>query len=101
MVGSMPSPIAVTPMQGTAAAAVVWRALGRLHVTVIAKATFGFADEAFMPRLEPDKVLTAEVHHGKNPGRSVRLTSDLAPHLARADVMFTGHAHARAGGPVR
>jgi hypothetical protein len=101
MAGSALSHNSVTAMQGATASAVVWRALGRLHVTAVAKATFGFADEAFMPRLDPDKILTAEVHHGKNPGRSVRFTSDLAPHLARADVMFTGFAHARPGGPVR
>jgi hypothetical protein len=93
--------VAVTPMEGAAAASVVWRARGALHVTAIAKATFGFASEAFMPRLEPDKILTAEVHHAKSPGRSVRLTSDLAPYLPRADVLFTGFAHARPGGPVR
>ena len=101
MVGSPLSHWSVAAMEGSAASAVVWRALGRLHVTAIAKATFGFADEAFMPRLEPDKIVKAEVHHGKSPAKSVRYTTDLAPYLARADVMFTGYAHARPGGPVR
>ncbi len=54
-----------------------------------------------MPRVEPQQVVHGEVHHGNNPGRSVRLTSDLAPHLERADVLFTGHAHAPPpGAPV-
>src|SRR5262249_5514981 len=42
-----------------------------------------------------------EVHHGNNPARSVRLTSDLAPFLARADVMFTGYAYSPGGEAVR
>jgi hypothetical protein len=101
MSGSAPSLVAVTPMPGTASTAVVWRASAQLRVTAVAKATFGFADEAFMPRLEPDPILTVEVHHGRSQRRSVRFTSDVAPHLARADVLFTGFAHARPGGPVR
>ena len=101
MAGGPLSHDAVIPMDGTTATAVVWRALDRLYVTAIAKATFAFADEAFMSRIEPEKILTAEVHHGKNPARSVRFTNDLAPYLARADVVFTGFAHALPGGPVR
>nr|WP_235880181.1 DUF2169 domain-containing protein [Polyangium aurulentum] len=47
-----------------------------------------------MQRAEPQPILRAEVHHGNNPSRSVRFTSDLAPYLGRADVLFTGHAYA-------
>ncbi|MGK3988439.1 DUF2169 domain-containing protein [Sorangium sp. So ce136] len=96
------APEQVTPLDGAAATAVAWRSRGQLRVTVIVKATFAFAADAEMPRVEPQPVLPGEVHHGNNPGRSVRLTSDLAPHLDRADVLFTGHAHAPPpGAPVR
>ncbi|WP_437755373.1 DUF2169 family type VI secretion system accessory protein [Sorangium sp. So ce1389] len=96
------APEQVTPLDGAAATAVAWRSQGQLRVTVIVKATFAFAGDAEMPRVEPQPVLPGEVHHGNNPGRSVRLTSDLAPHLDRADVLFTGHAHAPPpGAPVR
>ncbi|WP_437724057.1 DUF2169 family type VI secretion system accessory protein [Sorangium sp. So ce861] len=78
-----------------------WRSRGELRITVIVKATFAFAADAEMPRVEPQKILHGEVHHGNNPGRSVKLTSDLAPHLDQADVLFTGHAHAPPpGAPV-
>ncbi|AUX27235.1 uncharacterized protein SOCEGT47_078180 [Sorangium cellulosum] len=96
------APDRVLPLNGAAATAVAWRSRDQLRVTVIVKATFAFAADAVMPRVEPQKVLRGEVHHGGNPGRSVRLTSDLAPHLERADVLFTGHAHAPAPGtPVQ
>ncbi|MGK4001626.1 DUF2169 domain-containing protein [Sorangium sp. So ce1036] len=91
---------AVTPLHGTAATAVAWRSRGQLRVTVIAKATFAFAPDAAMPRAAPQPILRAEVHHGDHPARSVRFTSDLAPCLARADVLFTGHAWAPAERPV-
>ena len=90
------APDAVIPAAGAAAAAVVWRREGRLHVTVIVKSTFAFAPDAAMTRVEPQPILRAEVHHGKHPTRSVQFTSDLVPYLAQADVLFTGHAHARA-----
>ncbi len=54
-----------------------------------------------MPRIEPQPVILAEVHHGKNPARSVRFTSEIAPHLGRADVLFTGCAEAPSGAPVQ
>ena len=88
---------AVTPLDGSTAAAVAWRSKGQLHVTVIAKATFAFAHGVEMPRAAPQAILRAEVHHGGNAARSVRFTSDLVPYLGRADVLFTGHAHAPEG----
>ncbi|WP_437876349.1 DUF2169 family type VI secretion system accessory protein [Sorangium sp. So ce513] len=88
-------------MSGAAATSVAWRRGGQLQLTVIVKASFAFAADAEMPRVEPQKIVHGEVHHGNHPGRSVRLTSDLAPHLERADVLFTGHAHAPPpGAPV-
>ncbi|WP_437718240.1 DUF2169 domain-containing protein [Sorangium sp. So ce448] len=92
---------AVTPLQGAAAAAIAWRTQGRHHITVIAKASFAFAIDSVMWRTAPQEILRAEVHHGKNPARSVRWSGDLAPYLGRADVVFTGDAHAPRGTEVQ
>lgn len=83
-----------TPLPGSAATAVAWRTDGQLYLTVIAKASFAFAPNADMPRIEPQAILAAEVHHGGSPAQSLRFSADLAPHLGRADVLFTGHAYA-------
>ncbi|MDI1450235.1 DUF2169 domain-containing protein [Polyangium sp. 6x1] len=87
---------AISPLPGAEAGVVAFRTGGVLHATVITKATFAFAPDAPMPRIEPQPILRAEVHHGDNPARSVRFTSDLVPYLTRADVLFTGHGHATA-----
>jgi hypothetical protein len=95
------SPPTVTALPGATAAAVAWRSRGQLHVTVIAKATFAFAPEAAMPRAEPQEIFVAEVHHGAHAPTTVRFASDCAPHLERADVVFTGYAHAPHGTVVQ
>jgi len=95
MTPSAVPPDAIFPLPGSAAALVAWRGAGRLYLTVIAKATFAFAPDAEMSRTAPQELITAEVHHEKNPARSVRFTTDLAPYLPRADVLFTGHAYAQ------
>ena len=87
---------AISPLPGADAAIVAFRMGGVLHATVITKATFAFAPDAPMPRIEPQPILREEVHHGDSPARSVRFTSDLVPYLARADVLFTGHGYAPA-----
>ena len=92
---------AMTALPGAAVTAVSWRARRQLQVTVIAKATFAFAPDGDMPCVDPQPILREEAHHNKNPTRSIRLTTDLAPYLARADVVFTGHAHAPPGAPTR
>src|SRR5689334_9122693 len=88
---------AITSLPGAAAAAIVVRAGGKLRVSVIVKATFAFAEDAPMPRAEPQEILRQEVHHGKSPARSIRFASDMAPYLARADVTFTGYGYTHAG----
>jgi len=95
------SPDQITSLPGSAATAIAWRAKGQLHITVVVKATFAFAPDAAMPRTDPQEIVRAEVHHGNNPARSVRVASDLAPYLGRADVFFTGTAYAPSGAPVR
>ncbi|MRG97572.1 DUF2169 family type VI secretion system accessory protein [Polyangium spumosum] len=90
---------AVSPLPGADAGVVAFRTGGVLHATVITKATFAFAPDAPMSRVDPQPILREEVHHGDNPARSVRFTSDLVPYLARADVLFTGHGYAPPGEP--
>jgi hypothetical protein len=91
---------AISAAPGSTVAAVAWSFRGQMYVTVIAKATFAFAFDADMPRVEPQEIVRADVHEQKNPARSARVTSDLAPYLPFVDVVFTGHAHA-GGGLVR
>jgi hypothetical protein len=95
------SPPLVTALPGATAAAVAWRYRRQLHVTVIAKATFALAPEAAMPRVEPQEILLAEAYHGAHAPRTIRFASDRVPYLDRADVVFTGYAHAPPGAPVR
>ncbi|WP_437927502.1 DUF2169 domain-containing protein [Sorangium sp. So ce291] len=101
MAGSAIARDQVVALPGAAAAAVAWRSRGQLNVTVIAKATFAFAPDAETPRVAPQEIFTANVHHDGSPLSSVRFTSDLAPYLARADVLFTGHACAPPGTSVQ
>ncbi|AUX31572.1 MULTISPECIES: DUF2169 domain-containing protein [Sorangium] len=93
-------PDIVTALPGAEATAVAWRTQGQRYITIIVKASFAFTPGAAMWRTEPQEILRAEVHHGKNPARSVRFTGDLAPYLGRADVLFTGDAHAPPGAQV-
>ncbi|WP_437818740.1 DUF2169 domain-containing protein [Sorangium sp. So ce1078] len=99
-VSALPPDI-VTALPGAEAAAVSWRTQGRRYITILVKASFAFTPGAAMWRTEPQEILRAEVHHGKNPARSVRFTGDLAPYLGRADVLFTGDAHAPDGAQVQ
>jgi len=84
----------------TAAAAIAWRFKGELWVTAIVKATFGFADDTAMARLAPQAIVADELPDGSGTGQGIRFTSDLVPYRKRADVLFTGCAHAPPGGPV-
>jgi hypothetical protein len=94
--GLLPKDAAI-PVGATSVALMAWRHRSVLRVTVIAKATFSIACDTAMPRTRPQKIITQEVHHGNMPSHSVRLTTDLAPYLERADVLFTGSAYAPPG----
>ncbi len=77
---------------GKASAAIVaWRHRGELRVTAIVKATFAFAPDATMPRIDPEPI-------ARDDGDDV--VSDLAPYLKRADVVFTGGSGVAAGATV-
>lgn len=91
---------ATFPVGRVTTAAIGWRFKGELRITAILKATFAFAPDGAMTRAEPQPIFREEVQHGRGPARSVRFTSDWVPYRRRADVLFTGHAHAPPGGPV-
>lgn len=93
--------VPVTALHSSVAATLAWRCKNQLYLTVLVKATFAFAVDAPMTRMKPQEIVRTEVHHGQDLARSVMLTSDLAPYLARADVLFTGSAHAPGGQPTR
>jgi hypothetical protein len=90
----------ITALGPAAVETVLWQMQGRLHVTVVAKASFAFTLDTAMTRIDAEEILRAEVHHNKNPMRSVRATGDLAPFQPLADVVLTGHACAPAGTTV-
>jgi uncharacterized protein YjbI with pentapeptide repeats len=71
------------------------------HVIVVAKASFSMAEDGDdMVLVEPEAILRRDFHHGGNPFRGVRATSDLVPFLPLADVVLTGHAQPVGGRPV-
>ena len=90
---------------GSAAAdVVVWRKGGRLHVTVVAKATFRLVAEGAMTPLPPEPIQRVDAHHGGLATRSARVASDLAPIRHKADVLLSGNAQLGAddaGGAVK
>src|SRR5262249_44037104 len=90
----------VVALPGAAASAVAWRTSGKPFVTGIAKAPFTMTPGEMMARVEPQPILDAALHHRNNPSRSVRFTSDLAPRLDRADILFTGHGYAPTSAPA-
>jgi hypothetical protein len=88
---------AAVPAGAVSVAVVAWRFGGMVRATAVAKATFALAADAVMPRVAPEPIVHAEVHYDDSPARSIRLTTDLAPYLNRADVLLTGHAYAPRG----
>jgi uncharacterized protein YjbI with pentapeptide repeats len=77
---------------------VVWRFRGQLQVTAIVKVTLNIEPDGPMTpadKLEP--IRQVEVHLSNNPTRSIRATTDLAPYMAKADIVLTGHAFAPPG----
>jgi hypothetical protein len=90
----------VIPVGKVTASLIAWGFKRELRVTAIVKATFAFAEDAAMPRAEPQPIWREEVHHRRSPTQSIRFTTDLVPYRKRADVLFTGDVHAPQGGPV-
>jgi uncharacterized protein YjbI with pentapeptide repeats len=99
----MPTPaslVTIAAVGPVSTAAACHRHRGVLRVTLVAKVTLALVHEG-TARVEPtpDPIATAERHHRDNPMASIRLASDLAPYLPRAEVVLTGHAYAPTGEP--
>src|SRR6185503_8768555 len=71
-------PVAVVPVGRVAGASVLWRTRGRLHVSVVVKASFQMAQNGVMTSLPPEPV---------------REPLETAPYLGQADVVVSP-AHA-------
>ncbi|MEP7122936.1 MAG: DUF2169 domain-containing protein [Byssovorax sp.] len=98
MRGERSGPPSIVTLGAVASDVVVWRSPTQLHLTLIVKATFRL-DET-MAQVEPEDVYRAERHDRNNATHSVRRADDLAPLRSRAEVVFTGHAHAPGGQPT-
>lgn len=84
----------------SACGAVLWRSRGEARLTVVVKATFGIVPESAARPVAPPALVGRDVHYRDDPRRSVRSASELAPYLAQAEVLLTGHAFAPGGRPV-
>lgn len=94
MIGSSIRVQAVGPL---ASAHLLWRQRGQLHVTILAKSTFSFVPGGIMTARPPDPIVATDVHHHDDATLSIRVASDLVPFLRRADILFSGFAHATRG----
>jgi uncharacterized protein YjbI with pentapeptide repeats len=80
--------------------AVLWRSRGEARLTIVVKATFGIVPEGVARPVAPPGLVVRDVHYRDDPRRSVHFASELAPYLAQAEVLLTGHAFAPGGRPV-
>lgn len=94
-------PVAVFSVGEAAAGTMLWRAHGQLHVTVVVKATFSLVDHTRMRRVAPRPLVVADVHHGGDARRSVKVPNDMAPYREHTDVVLYGSAYAPSGGASR
>jgi hypothetical protein len=93
----IPPSIALHDDGAVSSGAVLWRFRGRLRLTVVVKALFAVVPDGVATPAGPGAVLAKDRYRDGNPARSTEATHDLAPYLARCDVLFTGHAYAPGG----
>ncbi|APR88189.1 hypothetical protein A7982_13538 [Minicystis rosea] len=74
-----------------------WRLQGALRLTVVAKATFSFADGDVAVPIAPDALEVRDVHHKGRPLAHAVTASDRVPWKTAVDVTLLGHACAPAG----
>ncbi|WP_437299306.1 DUF2169 domain-containing protein [Sorangium sp. So ce426] len=101
MSGGLFSNDAIATAPGCAAAAIAWRYRGRIHATIVVKATFCLVPDGTMRRVEPERIVEHDVPHHDDPSSSTRITRDLAPHLTKVDVVLTGHAYSPTEAPAQ
>ncbi len=85
-------PVRLAPVGNVSMGAGLWRVSGQLMVTVVAKATFSFADPDAVHLVEPEPVRQEDEHQGGHPLRSLIGASNLAPQLHKVDVTLVGAA---------
>jgi uncharacterized protein YjbI with pentapeptide repeats len=95
-----PSPVAAIPAGPVACGTALFRAGGRLHVTVVVKVELAFAQNGPMTVVPAEGVAAEDIHYDNDPSRSLWISGELAPYLRSVDVVFTGHAHAPQGRPA-
>ena len=89
----------IAPLGQAACATVAFRTRGALHVTAIVKATFRLTLELPMVEIEPDPLGTADRHEHDHPLHPAVAVHELAPYLARADVVVYAAAPVAGPGP--
>src|SRR5258706_16445721 len=92
--------IPVVALGNATATAFSWKLGAAPYVAVVVKVVLALVPAGVMKPLPSEPIVTAERHHMDNPTRSVKLTSELAPFLPRADIIVTGFAHAPESGPT-
>ncbi len=90
----------VVPIGEVVTGSLLWRSHGRLHLTVILKATYGLKPGGAMRPLAPAPLNDHEVHYDRRPTRSVKLPGDDVPYLAQTDVLFSGTVFSPAKLPI-
>lgn len=88
-------PVAVLPLNGAAAATIVWRRQGKLFVTVVVKGMFTIVPDGMMTPAAPEPVSRAERPNASGSG--LLAAEELAPYLAQADICLIGHETVPAG----
>ena len=89
--GKWPVSIVATP--DVAAGARLWRTAGSHRLTIVVKSTFSPVHQQPMQLAAPDGLIVDDAHLDGDESRSVIASSDLAPYLPRAEVLFVGCAH--------
>ena len=80
--GQQPWPVPLTALEGASAGTIAWRRHGRLHLTVVVKASFAFVPGGVMTLADPEPIVRP---NSSGP-------DDMAPFNKRIDVWVTGHA---------
>ncbi|MBW2454902.1 MAG: DUF2169 domain-containing protein [Deltaproteobacteria bacterium] len=88
------------PIGEVVTGSLLWRSHGRLHLTVILKATYGLKPGGAMRPVAPAPLNQHAVHYERQPTRSVMLPSDDVPYLAKTDVLFSGSVFSPAKLPI-
>ncbi|WP_437274749.1 DUF2169 domain-containing protein [Sorangium sp. So ce375] len=82
--------VAIAALGPSAVATLTWLLRGKLHVTVVVKATFALVPEGRMSLVAPDPIAADE--RLDPSGQRLQAGSDLAPYLEQCGVVVTGHA---------